>query len=92
MFRLSWKHTDLMERELKKRNVTLLVAVSSSQADPAGGICGYIIITFTSLNAHVAKVAVQEDKRRMGVARGLLTVRDVGICSTVLVLGNIPGG
>ena len=73
------QHADQVERELRKRNVTLLVAVPSQgpHPDPAGGIYGYVIITFTTVNAHIAKIAVREDIRRMGVARGLLKVRRV---------------
>lgn len=46
-------------------------------------VAGYVIITFSSVNAHVGKLAVRPECRRQGVASALMRVRVTGSCSPV---------
>lgn len=43
-------------------------------------VAGYVIITFSSVNAHVGKLAVRPECRRQGVASALMRVSKTDSC------------
>jgi len=60
--------TELVDRELQKRNAMLLVA----QCPVNHSVLGYIFVAFTSLNVHIGKIAVRDDCRRLGIGSALI--------------------
>eukprot|EP00803_Ostreobium_quekettii_P004258 evm.model.scf_468.11 EVM.evm.TU.scf_468.11 scf_468:68530-70909(+) len=56
-----------IEKEVKRRNTSLLYAVN-----PGDEVVGYVIFTVVSAAAHISKLAVKAEWRRQGIGLSLL--------------------